>query len=103
MCRVASGWRLVSTQPALNGYYGALPYVYQDLEKQMRLTGGRGDTPESISGFFSLFNDLILRHTSQITLDSSLSVLFEQKPGVKARATAAGPGRIALTENHSGE
>ncbi|MGI2027139.1 type VI secretion system baseplate subunit TssG [Endozoicomonas acroporae] len=81
VCRVASGWRLLSTQPALHGYYGTLPYVYQDLEKQMRLSGGRGDTSESISGFFSLFNDQILRHTSQITLDSSLSVLFEQKPG----------------------
>ncbi|MFK0574120.1 type VI secretion system baseplate subunit TssG [Endozoicomonas sp.] len=69
-----SGWQLVSTQPALTGFYGALPYVYQDMEAQQRLTLD----DDSILGFFSLFNDRILQHTNQIQLRPVMSVHYEQ-------------------------
>ncbi len=115
--RTDSGWQLVSTQPALNGYYGTLPYVYQDLEKQMRLAGdhagghadGHADGNESMLGFFSIFSDRILKHTNQIKLDASLPVLFEQckqkagqklTPGHRLLALAGVPSPKTIPVNN---
>ena len=72
--KTGTGWQIQSTLHALNGYNGALPYSYQDLERYQRLT----DDNLTLKHFFSLFNHKILHLSQQVSLNSCLSVSYEK-------------------------
>ncbi len=66
--------KLLTTLTTLNGYYGVLPYVYQDIEIHQRLN------LES-TGFYdfcSVFNRRILNLVSELRLNSLQSVVYEK-------------------------
>lgn len=68
------GWRLTVTCPALDGYHGALPYVYQDLEQEQRLL--RDD--DDLCALWSIFNHRSLVLTSMVAHCSNLGIRYEQ-------------------------
>ena len=73
--RTRKGWQLKVTSPSLNGYNGALPYVYQDMEQEQRLV--RDD--DDLHALFNLFNHRTLMLTAMVTNRTSLSVRYEQR------------------------
>lgn len=70
-----NGWSITSTLPALDGFNGALPYVYQDIERHQRLNHDDSD----MRGFWSLFNNRILSLTATQQLRCKLNARYEQR------------------------
>ena len=70
-----SGWTITATLPALDGFHGVLPYVYQDIEKRQRLNRDDSD----MHGFLSLFNDRILSLTATQLQRCKLNARYEQR------------------------
>lgn len=70
-----SGWMMTSTLPALDGFNGVLPYVYQDIERHQRLNRDDSD----MHGFWSVFNDRILNLTAAQQLRCKLNSRYEQR------------------------
>ncbi len=68
-------WYVTTTKPALTGYKGVLPYVYQDLELQQRLSRDVKD----VQGVFSIFNQRILQLTFETTSRASVGYRYEDR------------------------
>ena len=75
VCKKGSGWAITSTLPALDGFNGVLPYVYQDIERHQRLNNDDSD----MHGFWSLFNNRILSLTAEQQQRCKLNVRYEQR------------------------
>lgn len=73
--RNGNGWTLRCNLPALTGYQGVLPYSYQDLIHQQRLSA---DNP-ALNDFFDSFNQRSLALTFRTETRYSPVVRYEQE------------------------